>query len=127
MPLILLATFTSALKGKLLNHFFRIPFVTTVGGMCYSIYLTHLLVIHICYAVIAKCHFASTYNGWYVSGLLFALPMTLLTGTAYYVLVERPCMDREWPQKLMANFKSLVSGSLIRSKMVDKNAGATAS
>jgi peptidoglycan/LPS O-acetylase OafA/YrhL len=110
MPLMLVVMFSSAFKGKLLNRFFRSPFVTTVGGMCYSIYLTHVLVIHGCFAVLAKFHIGSTYDRFYISGLLFALPMILLIGTVFYILVEHPCMDRNWPQKLVQYLKSLFYG-----------------
>jgi peptidoglycan/LPS O-acetylase OafA/YrhL len=100
MPLMLFVMFASAFRGTLLNRFFRNVFVATVGGMCYSIYLTHSLVLQGCYAVFAKLHLLSGYYGAYVAGVLVGLPLILLSGTIFYVLVERPCMDRDWPQKL---------------------------
>jgi peptidoglycan/LPS O-acetylase OafA/YrhL len=99
-PPMLIVMFISAFKGKLLNRLFRNTFAATVGGMCYSIYLTHLLVIDGCFALLKKVHIASAYSGLYISGLLFALPMILLSGTVFYVLLERPCMDRNWPKTL---------------------------
>ena len=100
MPLMLFVMFSAAFKGKLLNRFFRAPFIATVGGMCYSLYLTHSLVLDGCYAVFAKLHFISGYDRMYVAGMLIALPLVLLAGTVFYVLIERPCMDRDWPKKL---------------------------
>ena len=100
MPLMLFGAFLAAFRGRLLNRFFCNPFVATVGGMCYSIYLTHSLVLQACYAAIAKLHFVRGYNGLYAAGVLFALPTILLVGTVFYVLIERPCMDRNWPKKL---------------------------
>lgn len=100
MPLMLFVMFASAFRGKLLNRFFRNPFVATVGGMCYSIYLTHSLVLQACYMVFAKLHFLSGYYRLYAAGTVIALPLTLLLGTVFFVLVERPCMNRDWPQKL---------------------------
>ena len=52
------------------------------------------------YDKIAKLHFVRGYNGLYAAGVLFALPTILLVGTVFYVLIERPCMDRNWPKKL---------------------------
>jgi peptidoglycan/LPS O-acetylase OafA/YrhL len=111
IPLMLIVLFISAFKGKLLNRFLRINFVATVGGMCYSIYLTHLLVIDACFALFAKFHIASTYRGLYVIGLVVTLPTILLTGAGFYMLIERPCMDRNWPNKLWQYIKSARFGT----------------
>lgn len=100
MPLLLFAAFTSAFKGRLLNRFFRNPFVTTVGGMCYSLYLTHSLVMEGCYRLFARIHPGATYGYLYLAGVVIVLPLILALGTVFYVLIERPCMDRDWPKKL---------------------------
>ena len=111
MPLMLVVMFTSAFRGRLLNRFFRNPFVATVGGMCYSIYLTHSLVLQACYRVFERLHFVSGYGRLYAGGTLVALPLILAFGTVFYVLIERPCMDREWPQKLSRYVKGRLAGA----------------
>ncbi|GGA77618.1 hypothetical protein GCM10011507_31080 [Edaphobacter acidisoli] len=100
MPALLVVLFISAFRGKLLNRFFRNAFVATVGGMCYSIYLTHSLVMDGCYWVFGRVHFLTGFARLYGAGVVIGLPMVLMVGTVFYVLIERPCMDREWPRKL---------------------------
>jgi hypothetical protein len=34
-----------------------------------------------------------------VQGIVI-LPVVLVVSSAYFVLIERPCMDRNWPTKL---------------------------
>lgn len=101
LPLMILVMFPAAFRGRLLNWFFRQPFVATVGGMCYSIYLTHSLVLQGCYAVLARLHLLGDYTRSYALGAMVGLPTVLLVGAAFFALIERPCMDREWPQKLL--------------------------
>lgn len=101
LPWMILLIFPAAFKGKLLNRFFRNPFVATVGGMCYSIYLTHSLVLQGCYAVLAKLHLLGGYGRSYAFGAALGIPAVLVVGSAFFLLFERPCMDREWPQKLI--------------------------
>lgn len=95
-------------KGRLFNSFFTQRWVVIVGGMCYSIYLLH-------YALIA--FLATRTQGLFVSewgyaanfGLQFLLiiPMVLVVSAIFFALIERPCMDRDWPAKLFAKVKAI--------------------
>jgi peptidoglycan/LPS O-acetylase OafA/YrhL len=97
----LFLSFVSIFKGRLLNYFFSRSWVVIIGGMCYSIYLLH-------YALIAflsnytKIAFFSTssYGFNYMIQFLIIIPIVLIVSSIYFVLIERPCMDREWPRKL---------------------------
>jgi hypothetical protein len=40
----------------------------------------------------------------YLLQIIIAVPIMLVVTTAFYLLVERPCMDKDWPKKL---FKKL--------------------
>ena len=102
-PILLMVCFIGAFKGVLAPRFFRIPLVATVGGMCYSIYLTHSLVLQGVYALLNKLvHGFPSYGSRLFIGELFCFPFLIFFGAVYFVLIERPCMDKNWPQKLMA-------------------------
>src|SRR5258708_4402411 len=45
-----------AFKGKLMNRCFTAPIIATIGGMCYTIYLTHSLILQGSYAVFIPIH-----------------------------------------------------------------------
>jgi peptidoglycan/LPS O-acetylase OafA/YrhL len=53
-------------------------------------------------------------GGYYGADLLVqalvVVPVVLLVSTAFFVLVERPCMDRHWPQKARHRIGSLGRG-----------------
>jgi peptidoglycan/LPS O-acetylase OafA/YrhL len=90
MPLGLVAVYWSAFAGKLVNVLFRSRFTATIGGMCYSIYLIHQQIIGV---VAMKLHSRALI--WAVS-----LGLISICCTIFFLLVEKPCMDHQWPQKL---------------------------
>ncbi len=48
-PLLILPLYLAAFFGPVSNAFFRLPFVALAGGMCYSLYLMHMLIISIAF------------------------------------------------------------------------------
>lgn len=76
------------------------PWVTAIGGMCYSLYLFHnQLIMQFGYYLVRMWrpgHFILDY--FYFSVILLFL--ILIVSAAFYLLIERPCMDKRWPRKL---------------------------
>ena len=102
--LILPIVFVGAFKGSVVPRILRNPVITTVGGMCYSIYLTHRTTVFALQAVLA--HFHLHFWTWLAVSLLVVAPASIAVGAIYFRLIERPCMDPRWPQKLVARFRS---------------------
>jgi peptidoglycan/LPS O-acetylase OafA/YrhL len=102
-----LAIFAATFRGVLFRTLLRNPWIVTVGGMCYSIYLLHYPVI----AVVGRTSVRWARGGYYGVDLLLqalaVLPVVLLVSTAFFVVVERPCMDRDWPRKVRDRIGSL--------------------
>ena len=100
--LALLLAFVSVFKGQLLNRFYTHPAIVIIGGMCYTIYLLH-------YAAIAFLTEKSmvlfqpawSYAANYFLQVIFILPVVLLVSSVFFILIERPCMDKDWPTKLL--------------------------
>ena len=76
------------------------PFVAIVGGMCYSYYLMHMLIISVVFKATRHLVVLNDF------ALNYAVQVDTLGtaigpfGTLYYILIERPCMDPAWPRKL---------------------------
>jgi peptidoglycan/LPS O-acetylase OafA/YrhL len=69
--------------------------------MCYSIYLIHLQMIAVFFKITRRCivsHFDFLAN-YSIEILVTAVPVLLIC-VAYYLLIERPCMDPNWPSRL---------------------------
>lgn len=96
----IVALFLAAARGTWSKRFLSLPWVTLIGGACYSIYLVHVPVIQFGAQMLSRfISYGSLAESWLISWLLF-IPLSLVFGLTFYALIERPCMDPRWPQKL---------------------------
>lgn len=75
--------------------------------MCYCIYLFPFIIIYGVKHFSASLHFGE--NFWLYVALQCCLfvPVVLLFCGAFFLLIELPCMDREWPMKLWRQAQTL--------------------
>jgi peptidoglycan/LPS O-acetylase OafA/YrhL len=90
--------FLSAFLGKFFNKFFTKKWVYTIGGMCYSIYLLHYAFFHLFVKFSEGLAFSENYGVNLLIQIVIGLPVVLLVSSVFFVLVERPCMNPEWPR-----------------------------
>lgn len=95
----------TAFKGKLWNYFYTRSWVYIIGGMCYSIYLLHYAFFHLLVPYTSKMSLNMGYKMDYGIQILVAVPIMLIISTVFYILIERPCMDKDWPKKLVQKLK----------------------
>ena len=92
--------------GTFRGHWFRRlisqPVLTVIGGMCYSIYLFHFQVIVALWRVTGKWRIGEGFTANFVLQCALMLPVILAVSTMFYLLVERPCMSRDWVTQLSA-------------------------
>jgi peptidoglycan/LPS O-acetylase OafA/YrhL len=105
-PALILLAYLAIFNGPVTRQIFRTQWVALTGGMCYSFYLMHMLVINAGFKLTQCFVFSSSLS-------LSFLIQTILLGasigvfcTAYFVLIERPCMDPNWPRKLIARLSN---------------------
>lgn len=103
-----LMLFLSVFRGRLFNSFFTKDVITAIGGMCYSIYLLHYAVLYIVMKGLSVISFGGFLPSIIINFTIsiFAL---LVVSAVFFKLVEQPCMDKNWPQKLMNYFKTRLS------------------
>ena len=98
-PWFILALAMAAFRGPWTSRALSTPWVATIGGMCYSIYLTHYPVMILMRPAIAPIA-SLPYPAALVLGAAILFPMVLLVGAAFFVTVERPCMDPDWARRV---------------------------
>jgi peptidoglycan/LPS O-acetylase OafA/YrhL len=96
LPAVCLSTYTAAFCGPVSRRVLSLPLLTTIGGMCYTIYLFHY---HIAGFMSLHIHRSGVY--YPVTVIAIALFCS-----AFFLLVERPCMNPHWPQDVAAIFRS---------------------
>lgn len=101
MPWVMALLFLAAMRGIVLRRFFANAWIATIGGMCYSIYLIHFQMIAVFFKITRRCivprfDFLANFG----IQLVVTIVPVLLVSLAFYLLIERPCMDPNWPSRL---------------------------
>jgi peptidoglycan/LPS O-acetylase OafA/YrhL len=94
MPAMSFILYVAAFRSFFFRRFFTLSMVTATGGMCYTIYLIHYQVIS----------FAGRFSSRPAIIVAAALVLLALASLAFFISVERPCMDKHWPRKVMRLF-----------------------
>ena len=101
LPFSMALLIVSVMRSHALRWVFKQPWIAVTGGMCYSIYLMHFPLIAVFFKVTRRL--ISTrldfLGNFLVQCVVTLLPVLLLC-VVFYLLVERPCMDPDWPSKL---------------------------
>jgi peptidoglycan/LPS O-acetylase OafA/YrhL len=109
LPVIIGLCAVAAFKGPLTFRVLGNPWVTTVGGMCYTIYMYHWLMISMLVRVFIHLQ---THILWLDLLIYFLLMSAVIVPVCavLFALFERPFMRRDWParvrEKLMGAARS---------------------
>ncbi len=98
-PILLLCI--AAMRSFALRRILAFSPIALLGGMCYSIYLLHFIFIAAFFkltrhAIVPSFSFPANLA---LQLLVTGVP-TILLCVAFFVLIERPCMDPDWPAHL---------------------------
>jgi peptidoglycan/LPS O-acetylase OafA/YrhL len=101
LPWSVLLACVAAFRGKLMSWLLSQPLLTTIGGMCYTIYMYHWLMISGLIRITKKF---STQVFWMDALIQFAIMSAIIIAVCavLFALFERPFMKRDWPQKFWA-------------------------
>jgi len=89
----------------LIHHsmkFFTNKIITNIGGMCYSIYLLHYPIINFFGLQLIKLKF---FNNIIILSLSLII-LVLLISSIFFILIERPCMNKNWIRDLRLYLQS---------------------
>lgn len=107
--LVLLFAFGAiSLLGEVWKKILSLRFFTSIGGMCYTIYLWHMAVISGLGNKVVHMHISDNYFITLLFQASIILPFVIAFSICLYLLIEKPCMDKEWPKKLAGYLKSIV-------------------
>ncbi len=106
LPFLLFWLYYAGFRGVYFRYILTRPLLTVTGGMCYTIYLIHFQLISFAGRLFPPVKVSSRFFVNY----LFILPVfLLLIGSAsviYFVCIEKPCMRKDWPQRLKGKLQS---------------------
>jgi peptidoglycan/LPS O-acetylase OafA/YrhL len=99
------ALMASAFRGRLFNRFFTWSPIYLIGGMCYSIYLLHYAFFHLWVKIGQHLVTGWGYKTDLVIQMLTGIPVVLLVSAVFFVMIEKPCMDKDWPKQLTSRLR----------------------
>jgi peptidoglycan/LPS O-acetylase OafA/YrhL len=91
----ILLLFGGALQGPTFRAVCSRPWISLLGGACYSLYLTHLQIIHATAPLLHAASFPPLLES--ALSLAVQIPLIFGGGLIFYALLERPFMVPEWP------------------------------
>jgi peptidoglycan/LPS O-acetylase OafA/YrhL len=106
LPLLILLAFLATFNGPITRRIFATQWIALTGGMCYSFYLMHMLVVSTMFKITRRFIIPSSLLLSYLIQIVLLGTTLYFICTAYYVLIERPCMDPKWPRKLLARISN---------------------
>jgi peptidoglycan/LPS O-acetylase OafA/YrhL len=93
------ALFIGSFGGGIGGRFTSLTWITVIGGMCYSIYLIHLMFLQVSVSILGRIvPVDGLASGVILYGVVL-IPALLVVSATFFVLVEKPCMDPNWPRK----------------------------
>jgi peptidoglycan/LPS O-acetylase OafA/YrhL len=101
-PWLILVLYIAAFHSVAMNWFVTNVWITTIGGMCYTIYLLHNYLVAgtgmLTERVLPEWPFAARLLVQFV----LISPVVLGVSALYFRWIERPCMRPDWPQRVLA-------------------------
>jgi peptidoglycan/LPS O-acetylase OafA/YrhL len=92
LPALTFLLYVAAFRSFAFRRVLSIPAISITGGMCYSIYLIHYQVISFTGRILHRP----------IAVILGSLVILAAASLVFFVVVERPCMDKNWPRKLLS-------------------------
>ena len=99
LPCAIFVCCVAAFRGAFSSWFLRNPWVSTIGGMCYTIYLYHSMLVPLLARLTLRLRTHLLPLDLAIQFLLMAAVIVSVCAVLFAFL-ERPFMRRDWPQRL---------------------------
>jgi peptidoglycan/LPS O-acetylase OafA/YrhL len=103
LPALLFVLFCATFRGSAARGAFRLHVLTTIGGMCYTIYLLHYPLLSILHRATGDVP-VEDYETALVMQFAIFVPLLLAVSAGFFLAVERPCMDPGWVGRVRRRF-----------------------
>ena len=108
-PWLIMVLCAAAMRGRRTARVLRTPLLVAIGTMCYSIYLLHYPIFMLVRRAVGPAP-GAPFGVQFLFWSLLVIPVTLCVAAAFFLLVERPCMDPRWVSKVTTRARSIAAG-----------------
>lgn len=99
--------FYSAFRGRIANRVFTNAWITSIGGMCYTIYLVHYIFLFLAVPLLNEVLTGMSFFAYFFSAALVFLPVLLVLSMVTFLLFEKPFMDPDWTRQVGMRIKRI--------------------
>jgi len=107
-PLCAFFLYCAVFLGPFTNRIITNPWITTIGGMCYTIYLLHNPIMGLIMSYSKYLAPSGSYEVNIILQLFIVVPLMLIPCGLYFLAIEKPCMRKDWPQRLWARTRTYI-------------------
>jgi peptidoglycan/LPS O-acetylase OafA/YrhL len=100
LPGIIILLCVAVFRGTITSRLFSGLCVTSVGGMCYSIYLLHNYIIATLGFLTRGIAEKLPFGAKLIMESLIVAPIVLTVSIVFYRCIEQPCMNSDWPTRV---------------------------
>jgi len=95
-----LVLFVAAFEGAFFRRFLSLPWIFTIGGMCYTIYLIHLPILQVLTGIVIRISGLVSFVPALLISAVVTLPTLFVISVVFFLLIEKPCMNPMWPLRV---------------------------
>ena len=101
-PALLLLAYIGVFRGRMWRALLGSPWIYTIGGMCYTIYLWHPIVESVLSRVIITHPIGANFAFNWVLQEALMIVLIIPICAVLYLAFEKPFMKRNWPTEWLA-------------------------
>ncbi len=105
LPLGIFLLFYACLFTPIWRRLASLKMFTVIGGMCYTIYLIHVYIIAIMDKILVNVMGTHTSIPNFILHIVLVLFSILIISIIFFLLIEKPCMDKDWVKKLRTRLR----------------------
>lgn len=106
---LLIVAYCAAFRGKVWKAVLSTPALYIIGGMCYTIYLWHFLIISLAGRVALPFAKSDVYAVNVLICALIIIPPVLIISAILFVAFEKPFMKKDWIERLLGKKDNTVT------------------
>lgn len=92
------------LKNGLWKNIFSNLWMTTIGGMCYTIYLLHFPLMGFLMKGILNFNISNYFIPNFIFQFVIVMSVVLVVSGTFFILIEKPCMRKDWYKHVSVPF-----------------------
>jgi peptidoglycan/LPS O-acetylase OafA/YrhL len=100
LPPLLFGLLVAVFRGCYVRKLLTASGVTVIGGMCYTIYLIHVQIIAVAGRITSDIAITNLFWANLLARSAVIGGFVVAASAVFFVLIEKPCMHRDWPQRL---------------------------